>query len=257
MRWLNDILREGQFPLWDNLIFLCYRGSIAHGTYVLNSNPGSIDDKDVFGVVFPPREYFYGLKTFEQLERKKEYWDVLVYDFRKFIHLMTKSNPNVLQALWTPEHHMLKVTPVYQKLVEHRDIFLSKAIYKSFCGYAYGQLHKMENMAYNGYMGEKRKGLVDKFGYDTKNAQHLIRLLRQGIEALQTGEIVVERPDANELKKIKLGDWSIEKVKRTANELFDAMKIALKESRLPERPDMEAIDKLVQEIQIEHYQSGG
>ena len=254
-------MNEGQFHLWDNCLFLCYRGSIAHGTYVPNSSPGSIDDKDVFGVVFPPREYFFGLKTFEQLERKKEYWDVLIYDFRKFIHLMVKSNPNVLQSLWTPDHHFLKTTETFKTLQANRGLFLSKAIYKSFCGYAYGQLHKMENMAYNGYMGQKRKGLVDKFGYDTKNAQHLIRLLRQGIDALKTGEIVVERPDANELKQIKLGEWSIEKVKREANDLFEVMKIALKESHLPERPDIGAIDTLVQKIQTEHYsplfQTGG
>ena len=253
MRWLNDILNGGPFNLWESSIFLCYRGSIAHGTYVPNSNPGSIDDKDVLGVVFPPGSYFWGLKRFEQFERTFEYWDVLIYDFRKFVNLLLKSNPNVLQALWTPEHHFLKTSEQFDTLKRNRNLFLSKRIYKSFCGYAYGQLHKMENMAYNGYMGEKRKGLVDKFGYDTKNAQHLIRLLRQGIDALCTGEIVVERPDANELKQIKLGAWSIEKVKRTADALFEDMKRALKDSKLPENPDFEAVDSLVSQMQFQQY----
>lgn len=38
-------------------------------------------------------------------------------------------------------------------------------------------------------MGEKRKQLVAKHGYDTKNASHLIRLLRMGMEFLTVEEI--------------------------------------------------------------------
>ena len=61
----------------------------------------------------------------------------------------------------------------------------------------------MERNACKGYMGEKRKRLVEKFGYDTKNASHLIRLLRMGMEFLVDGELHVEREDAKELLRIK------------------------------------------------------
>lgn len=254
MRLLNQILNEDpRFNMWRQAICLLYRGSIAHGTYIPNNNPNSIDDKDVLGIAIPTPEYFFGLKRFEQFEQKKHYWDVLIYDFRKFVGLLVKANPNVMQALWTPKHHILKSSWQFELLVENRHLFVHRGIYKSFCGYSYGQLHKMENMAYNGYMGEKRKHLVDKFGYDCKNAQHLIRLLRQGIEFLRTGELVVERPDKSELIQIKTGQWSIEKVKREADALFKVMEKAYNESKLPERPDIEAIDKLVQEILIEHF----
>jgi predicted nucleotidyltransferase len=254
MRLLNDILNEApQFNMWNNAICLMYRGSIAHGTYLPNSNPNSIDDKDIIGIAMPTPSYFFGMKNFEQYEVKKGYWDVLIYDFRKFVRLLAKQNPNVMQVMWTPKHHILKTSWQFEKLVENRSLFASKNIYKSFCGYSYGQLHKMENMAYNGYMGEKRKGLVDKFGFDTKNAQHLIRLLRQGIEFLETGELIVERPDSGELKQIKTGQWSIEKVKREANELLKQMELAFQKSRLPESVNDELIDKLVQEILIKHY----
>lgn len=254
MRLLNQILNEApQFNMWNQAICLCYRGSIAHGTFIPNTNPNSIDDKDVIGIAIPPLEYFFGLKEFEQFERKQDYWDVLVYDFRKFVRLLAKANPNVLQILWTPRHHILKSSWQFERLVANRHLFAHRGIYKSFCGYSYGQLHKMENMAYNGYMGEKRKRLVEKFGYDCKNAQHLIRLLRQGIEFLRTGELVVERPDRGELIQIKTGQWSIDKVKREAYALFKVMEEAYSESKLPDRPDMEAIDRLVQEILIEHF----
>jgi len=254
MRKLNDILvHRGPFHMWDNSLVLMYRGSHSHGTHIPNSNPGSIDDTDIFGVCLPPRDYFFGIKTFDQFECKEGEWDVLVYDLRKFIRLVEKANPNVLNALWTPEKFYIRNTDLWRKLVVSRDIFSCKKIYHSFCGYAYGQLHKMENMAYNGYMGQKRKGLVDKFGYDTKNAQHLVRLLRQGVEFMRTGKLVVERPDAEELKQIKLGAWSIDKVKRVASDLFKEMESAKNESKLPESVDAELVNALTVEITSTHY----
>lgn len=254
MRKLNNILNSSdQFNMWDQAIALVYRGSIAHGTFVPNSNPNSIDDKDILGIAMPPKQFFYGLKGFEQFERQEDEWDVLIYDFRKAIRLLIKSNPNILQILWTPEEHILKTSDIYKKLVANRSLFVHKGIYKTFCGYSYGQLHKMENMAYNGYMGQKRKGLVDKFGYDTKNAQHLIRLLRQGTEFLQTGELLVARPDAEELKQIKLGAWGIDKVKKEADKLFIEMEEAYNSSVLPDQPNAELIHRLVIEINEEYY----
>lgn len=254
MRILNQILVEApQFDMWKQSICLMYRGSIAHGTYIPNNKPTSVDDKDVIGVAIPTKEYFYGLKDFEQFERKHEYWDVLIYDFRKFVRLLIKSNPNVLGVLWTPEKHIIKSTDHYKRLMENREMFLSKDVYKSFCGYAYAQLHKMENAAFNGYMGEKREQLVKEFGYDCKNAQHLIRLLRQGIECLNTGELIVERPDACELIQIKNGLWSLDKVKREATKLFKDMDVAFKNTKLPPKTDPVSIDNLVCEILSEHF----
>ncbi len=254
MEKLNKILKEApQFDMWKYAVCLCYRGSIAHGTYIPNNIPSSIDDKDIMGIVIPPEEYFFGMKNFEQFEKKEGYWDVLVYDFRKFVRLLAKSNPNVLQVLWTKEEHVIKSDWHFYELVKNRHLFVNKGIYKSFCGYSWGQLHKMENMAYRGYMGEKRKQLVDKFGFDCKNGQHLIRLLRQGIEFLKTGELNVERPDKEELIQIKTGQWSIERVKTEADRLFKDMEAAYNESKLPECPDIEAIDDLVQRILMIHF----
>lgn len=254
MRKLNDILNSSdKFNMWSQAIVLAYRGSIAHGTFIPNGNPCSIDDKDVLGIAMPTPQYFFGLKSFEQFERFVDEWDVLIYDFRKAIRLLMKSNPNILQILWTPEDSILKSTAIYEKLRSNRHLFVHKGIYKTFCGYSFGQLKKMENMAYNGYMGQKRKGLVDKFGYDTKNAQHLIRLLRQGIEFLETGELIVKRPDAEELKQIKLGGWKIEKVKREADKLFKKMEEAFNNSKLPDGVEAEKIHRLVHEINYEYY----
>lgn len=56
----------------------------------------------------------------------------------------------------------------------------------------------------------KRAELEEKFGFDTKNATHLFRLLRMCREILETGEVIVERPDAKELLEIRDGKMSYE-----------------------------------------------
>ncbi len=99
-----------------------------------------------------------------------------------------------------------------------------------------------------GYMGEKRKRLVLEHGYDTKNAAHLIRLLRMGAEFLATGEMLVYRTDdRQELLDIKAGKWSLEEVKTEAERGFAACKEALAKSTLPEKPNRDRAEALLVE----------
>lgn len=108
-----------------------------------------------------------------------------------------------------------------------------------------------------GYMGDKRKRLVAQFGYDTKNAAHLVRLLRMGLEFLKDGILRVDRTgiDAHVLRDIKCGAWSLDKVKRHANELFEACAVAYRQSKLPEGPDTVAIERLAMECLREYLRA--
>ena len=49
MKGLNEAERKELVP--DDLIVLGYRGSISHGMYVPQTDPNSIDDKDVMGEI--------------------------------------------------------------------------------------------------------------------------------------------------------------------------------------------------------------
>src|SRR6185369_17173804 len=82
------------------------------------------------------------------------------------------------------------------------------------------QYDEIRGRYYRGYMGDKRRGLVERFGYDTKNAAHLIRILRMGIEFLTEGTLYVEREDKQELLNIKQGLWTLDEVKAEAERLF-------------------------------------
>jgi predicted nucleotidyltransferase len=229
-----------------NTILLGYRGSIAHGMY---RNPehqaDAIDDKDLLGVCIAPLDTYFGLGHFEQKETMLREWDVVVYELQKFVRLLLQGNPNVLGLLWLEPHHYVTRTVLGDRLVAARDLFVGKHVYHAFTGYAFGQLKRMTHLAFKGYMGAKRKELVEKFGYDTKNAAHLIRLLRMGIEFLTEGRLYVHRPDAPQLMEIKLGGWSLEKVKAEAEALFAASRDAYINSKLPEQPDRQGASRLV------------
>ena len=103
----------------------------------------------------------------------------------------------------------------------------------------------MEKGATNARMGAKRKAIVAKYGYDTKNASHLLRLYRMGIEFVETGELTVYRPDREELLAVKNGEWTLEAVKTEAEMLHERMRSAKETSPLPKNPDTEAIEKLL------------
>ena len=104
-----------------------------------------------------------------------------------------------------------------------------------------------------GYMGRKRRELVRRVGYDAKNAAHLIRLLRMGIEFLTEGTLYVERADAPELLDIKRGAWPLDKVKSEAERLFQLSQEAYVRSTLPAEPDRVQAEHLCVKIISEYH----
>lgn len=244
VKWPSDFTK---FDVKRRTILLGHVGSISHGTYV-PPKAGGIDDRDVMGVCIAPEEYYLGLRKFEQLDTWVDEYDIVIYDIRKYISLLIKNNPNVIGLLWLHPKHYIAKHKLGQLLIDNREIFSSRQAYKSFTGYAYGQLKRMTQFKFEGYMGEKRKALVDQFGYDTKNAAHLIRLLRMGMEFLATGEMNVERHDAKQLIQIKQGEFKLEEIKSMAEDLFDKTEQALIHSKLPDKPDTAGAERLLIKI---------
>ena len=238
------------FPLGPSLVLLGRRGSEAHGTYLPPTEPDAIDDRDLMGACIPPARYYLGLSRWEGAEAIKGQWDVVLYELRKFVRLLEKQNPNVIGMLWLEPEDYLFVSEEGRALIENRELFRGRKLaYQSFCGYASSQLKKMEGGAFRGYMGDKRKRLVEQHGYDTKNAAHLIRLLHMGEEYLRTGEMRVRRTwDRDMLVEIKRGGWKLEQVKEYAESRFARVRDAFEQSPMPDEPDHEAVDSLTTDI---------
>jgi predicted nucleotidyltransferase len=90
-----------------------------------------------------------------------------------------------------------------------------------------------------------RAALEEKYGYDTKHAYHLVRLIRMCREVLITGKVIVKRPDREELLAIRNGAWTYEQLidfaereEKALNELYQTSKV------LPKIPDKEKLDNL-------------
>lgn len=244
---LNRISGEfADFPLPGQCIALGKVGSLSHGTYL----PDHIDDIDYMGIVVPPPNRVLGLHEWEHWVHKKDEWDVVLYSLAKMVRLLLKSNPNVIGFLWLRPEDYDHTTVNFDLLLKGRDAFSSKRAHGAFVGYANAQLQKMQRNVYNGYMGEKRKAIVQKFGYDTKNASHCIRLLRMGIEFLNTGVLNVWRADdKEELLRIKQGAWSLTEVQQEAARLFDGAHDAYEKSPLPKLPDEARAESILMELQ--------
>lgn len=91
-----------------------------------------------------------------------------------------------------------------------------------------------------------RAELERKYGYDTKNAMHLVRLIRLGEEILKTGEVNIDRTciDAEELRYIRDGGWPYEKIEKYAQEKDEYFNELYRTTSLPKRAGIEAIEKL-------------
>lgn len=94
-----------------------------------------------------------------------------------------------------------------------------------------------------------RNELEQQFGYDTKHAMHLVRLMRMGKEALTEGVIHVKRADAAELLDVRNGKWTYEQVLEYA-EMMDAdIKGLVERSVLPAKVDLKVPAQLILDIQ--------
>jgi hypothetical protein len=100
----------------------------------------------------------------------------------------------------------------------------------------------------------KRKEFEDKYGFDVKNASHLIRLMRTGCEVLETGNLIVRRPDAEDLLAIRRGERSYESILEEAKILEIKIEKLYKENpaNLPHKVNTKVLDNIHKEI-VEDY----
>jgi len=178
----------------------------------------------------------------------------VLYSLDKFVRLLLKQNPNSLLMLYLDEEDYLSVSPVGRALLERRELFRSSELAgHAFLGYAHGQLSKARRPDRNGHMGAKRRALVERYGYDTKNASHCARLLNQGIEYLTTGAMQVKRThDRDLLLSIKRGEKSWQWINAYAEEKTGELREALLvRDVMPERIDDGKVDGLLQKLTLQ------
>ena len=253
---LQDV--EGR-PAWTrNLILGGVRGSHAHGTTLdlPEDDPRYTDDVDLWGIAVRHPSWYRSLEAY-RIKRSRLSWnsngsrfDIEIHDVRKFLDLAGKGNPNVLCWLFSEAEDVLLGTDAGHLILDSRELFLSKEVLKRFVGYAKGQQAKIRRSEYAGYMGEKRKALVDVDGYDVKHAGHVVRLLWTASELAQTGTFSTRRPhrETSVLREVKEGRHDY----RSALGIIEAGWHDLERERaaspLPDETDAAAIDALLEAV---------
>jgi hypothetical protein len=135
------------------LLFECLSGSKAYGL----DTPQS--DTDIKGIYYMPKEMFFGLKYIPQISNDSN--DEVYYEIGRFIELLIKNNPNIVEILATPEECILYKRPIMNKLTIN--MILSKLCKDTFGGYALTQIRKATglNKKILNPMPKRRKKVLD------------------------------------------------------------------------------------------------
>jgi hypothetical protein len=170
------------------------------------------------------------------------------------LHKMTSYSPEIQEEIDTLTAELEAAGWHLQDVMDRRSVPMPKGLHPDIANHKADRLRFLRAKYHAAYMGEKRRRLVVQHGYDTKNAAHLIRLLRMCKEFLRDGEMRVWRTeDAEELKAIKRGEFSLETVKASAEELFAAIKDERETSPLPYAPDVDAIGDVLVALHCLEY----
>lgn len=114
------------------LLFECISGSKAYGLNTTQS------DTDLRGVYYLPKAQFYGLEYIPQVSNETS--DEVYYELGRFVELLIRNNPNILEVLASPEDCILYKHPILNRLPIA--LFLSKLCRETFAGYALTQIKK-------------------------------------------------------------------------------------------------------------------
>lgn len=135
------------------LIFEVITGSKAYGLAT------AISDTDIRGVFVLPKDFYYSLDYIPQVSSESN--DIVYYELKRFIELLVKNNPNILELLDVPESCVLYRDEIMDLVTP--GLFLSKLCEKTFANYAYTQIKKaygLEKKIVNP-MEEARKSVLD------------------------------------------------------------------------------------------------
>lgn len=195
-------------------------------------------DEDLKGIFVAPTIDFLGLnKPKETIDKTNP--DICYHEVEKFIRLALKANPTILEMLYLHDYTIL--TPEGQLLIDNRDAFLSNTVYHSYGGYVMSQARKLNSRGDSFDVGMKNRY--------KKHSRHLFRLLDQGRQLLETGDLDIRVKNREEL--FAVGELPVDelitKFEKGFKE-FDKIK-----SILPDKPDIKRANKLLLQIRMRNY----
>jgi len=167
------------------LVFEAITGSKAYGLDTAQS------DTDIRGIFILPKDMYYSLEYTAQVSNETN--DIVYYELKRFMELLSKNNPTMLEMLNIPEQFILYKNPIMNR--HHTGMFLSKLCEKTFANYAYAQIKKAYGLKKKivNPVEEERKSVLDFcYIYENKDVVSLDQfLIRKGWEQHQLGLSVI------------------------------------------------------------------
>ena len=120
----------------STLLYQFVRGSHSHGTATETS------DIDTMSVYVAPLELLMSFNKPEDFYVHDEKNDNVAYEIGRFLELLLKSNPTMLESLFVSDDCIIYKHPIMDKIISMRDQFLSKDALISFSSYALEQVRK-------------------------------------------------------------------------------------------------------------------
>ena len=232
--------------LADGLLYETMMGSTVYGA---NVSPSA--DLDLYAFCLPPVQYvnpaavglvsgFDELPVFEQYQVQHVMVsgvgevDLTVYNVVKYFKLCRDGNPNMLDSVFTKDKHVTYCSPKGKLVRDNRDLFLSKGSVTKTLGFASGELAAVKRSC-NGKTTNRPK-LVELYGYDTKSAYHVLRLLLQAKQLCETGTLELDR-NGKYLQEVRQGKYILPEFLDLSQDLMVTCDKLLNTCDLPERDD--------------------
>lgn len=232
-------------------------GSQMHGT----GDPAG-EDTDIMAIVIEPEWMVFGTQHFEttQIRTQPEGVrsgpgdiDYVAHSLMKWVRLAAKGNPSILLPMFVPDDHkgMQHITPEGHVLRQHRDLFVTKSAGAQHLGYMTAQRARLTGE--RGGKHTNRPELIEKYGYDTKYAMHMLRLGYQGLELMTKGTITlpVPEPHLSMLVEVRKGRRTLEDCLAVQAYLEGELEQATNKADLPKQPDPVRLGRLCADL----YQS--
>lgn len=201
-------------------------GSRAYGLHHANSDT---DKMSVF--VSPTVEVaglFWGSKNESWSDAGPEGDDNSSHEIGKYLRLLLKSNPTLIELLFMNEYEILD--EVGQGMVDLRSkILYTEGVRNAYFGYAKAQRERV---------------LREYPDHKPKMARHCLRIARQATELLTTGEcnVMVSNPQ----EYFEFTELPFDDMDAILSEAVNSIETC--ESVLPERADIIALDEFLKEV---------
>lgn len=211
----------------------------------------SSSDRDEMGVCIEDMRDLVGFSEFEQfvLEANKGHeLDLTIYSLKKYLRLCLKGNPTVLTLLFVPPERCINRTVYGGDLQGLAPYFWSKTAGRAFLGYLTAQ--RMRLLGERGGKDVNRPDLVEKYGFDTKYAMHMLRLGFQGVEFLETGRMTLPMREHERtfLMNVRLGQVPLQDCLTKCGELERSLKDLLDSNFIPEQGNQEKVESWMLDV---------